>query len=77
MGYPVAVPIYEYLCGDCGAGFEKFVRYPETDIVLCPSCGRDHVNRQLSQFGFPVPGKVKERYKGPDARDFKPITHDD
>ncbi len=71
------MPIYEYLCGDCGTGFEKFVRYPQTDVVLCPSCGRDRVNRQISLFGFPVPGKVKERYNGPDARDFKPITHDD
>jgi putative FmdB family regulatory protein len=71
------VPIYEYLCADCGTGFEKFVRYPETDVVACPSCGRNNVVQQLSLFGFPVPGKLKPRYAGPDARDFKPHDHDD
>jgi putative FmdB family regulatory protein len=58
------VPIYEYLCGDCGTGFEKFLRYPETEIVLCLISGRDNVNRQLSMFGFLMPGKLKAGYDG-------------
>ncbi len=71
------MPIYEYLCDDCATAFEKFVRYPEKDVVLCPACGHERVTRQISHFGFPVPGKVKEPYKGPHKEDFKPITHDD
>jgi putative FmdB family regulatory protein len=71
------VPIYEFLCEDCGTGFEKFVRYPDQEVVLCPSCGKDRIKQQISLFGFPIPGKLKPRYDGPRAQDFKPHDHDD
>jgi putative FmdB family regulatory protein len=71
------VPIYEYLCADCGTGFEKFVRHRDSEIVLCPSCGKARVTQQISMFGFPIPGKLKATYNGPRAQDFKPHDHDD
>jgi putative FmdB family regulatory protein len=71
------VPIYEYQCADCAEEFEKFVRYPETDIVLCPACGKGNIKQQISTFGFPIPGKLKPQYNGPRAEDFKPHDHDD
>lgn len=42
------MPIYEYLCEDCGSKFEKLVR--NSDHVECPSCGQDHLQQQLSRF---------------------------
>jgi putative FmdB family regulatory protein len=53
------MPIYDYLCEDCGARFEKLVLRPETDVVTCPSCGKDRVTQQISLFLSPVPGKHK------------------
>ena len=38
------MPIYEYLCQDCGNKFEKLVR--RTDDAMeagCPSCGQKHL----------------------------------
>ena len=52
------MPIYEYLCDDCGNAFEKLVRR-ETKVD-CPSCGRDHVSQQMSTFAAPASGVAKE-----------------
>jgi len=43
------MPIFEYICDDCGAKFEKLVRRSE-DGVACPSCGRSHLTTTLSTF---------------------------
>ncbi len=50
------MPIFEYLCEDCGVKFEKLVRRPATDEVLCPSCGQSHLAQQLSTFAAPGNG---------------------
>ena len=42
------MPIYEYLCDDCGTKFEKLVR--RDDHVLCPTCGESHLTTQFSTF---------------------------
>ena len=44
------MPIFEYLCDDCGTKFEKLVRNRASTDVLCPSCGESHVTTQLSTF---------------------------
>ncbi len=45
------MPIFEYLCEDCGSKFEKLVRRPGADEVLCPSCGEGgHLAQQFSTF---------------------------
>jgi putative FmdB family regulatory protein len=43
------MPIYEYLCRDCGAPFEKLVRR-FGEAVACPSCAGQAVDKQLSVF---------------------------
>jgi putative FmdB family regulatory protein len=43
------MPIFEYLCEDCGTRFEKLVRR-DSDEVLCPGCDSRHLNQQLSTF---------------------------
>ncbi len=44
------MPIFEYLCEDCGTKFEKLVRKVNQDELLCPSCGQDHLAQQHSTF---------------------------
>ncbi|HEY1755621.1 MAG TPA: zinc ribbon domain-containing protein [Bryobacteraceae bacterium] len=44
------MPIFEYLCEDCGSKFEKLVRRPGVDEVLCPTCGQSHLEQQHSTF---------------------------
>jgi putative FmdB family regulatory protein len=44
------MPIFEYLCADCGNKFEKLVRRPGVDEVLCPACGQSHLEQQFSAF---------------------------
>ncbi len=41
------MPIYEYICHDCGHEFEKIVGWSE-DAPACVACGGHHVSRQLS-----------------------------
>ena len=48
------MPIFEYLCEDCGNKFEKLVRRPASENgangVNCPSCGQEHLKQQFSTF---------------------------
>jgi putative FmdB family regulatory protein len=53
------MPIFEYLCEDCGKKFERLVLKPATDVVVCPSCGKDRLTQQISTFRSPVEGKHK------------------
>ena len=52
------MPIYEYLCEDCGSKFEKLVR--NGDAVACPSCGESHLKPQLSTFAAHANGKSQQ-----------------
>ena len=48
------MPIFEYLCEDCGSKFEKLVRRSasenDSNGVHCPSCGQEHLKQQFSTF---------------------------
>ncbi len=45
------MPIYEYVCQDCGSKFEKLVRLSTaTNELACPSCGNQRLERALSTF---------------------------
>jgi putative FmdB family regulatory protein len=55
------MPIFEYLCDDCGNKFEKLVRRAaEASRAECPSCGRDHVTTQVSSFAARTNGGAKD-----------------
>jgi putative FmdB family regulatory protein len=43
------MPIYEYICDDCGTKFEKLVRATE-DASPAPDCGESHLKTALSTF---------------------------
>jgi putative FmdB family regulatory protein len=57
------MPIYEYLCQDCGTKFEKLVRRSD-DATLCPSCGDSHLTTQYSTFAARANGVAKEPSMG-------------
>jgi putative FmdB family regulatory protein len=47
------VPIYEYVCGDCGEKYEKLVRSGSRAVeLICPRCGSRRAEKSLSLFGL-------------------------
>ncbi len=51
------MPIFEFVCDECGAPFEELVRSATTlEEVLCPACGSDQVKKQISTFAARVTG---------------------
>lgn len=42
------MPIYEFVCNECGNSFEKRVAFTATTAPACGSCSSDNVQRQLS-----------------------------
>ncbi len=71
------MPIYDYVCNECGAKFEKLVLKPATDEVRCPSCGTDKLTQQLGTFTSPVKGRYRDTSRPPWAEhphpeDYKP-----
>jgi putative FmdB family regulatory protein len=42
------MPIFEYVCKDCGKNFELLVR--QATIIECPTCKSQTLEKQLSVF---------------------------
>jgi putative FmdB family regulatory protein len=57
------MPIFEYLCDDCGSKFEKLVRRPGVDEVLCPTCGQSHLEQQHSTFAARSGGSAPQSFE--------------
>ena len=49
------MPIYEYICDDCQAEFEKLVINKQQEIT-CPKCSSKKATLQLSVFSSSVAG---------------------
>jgi putative FmdB family regulatory protein len=46
------MPIYEYICEDCGERYDKFVRSSLAKVELkCPKCESPHAKKAISVFG--------------------------
>ncbi len=43
------MPIYEYLCDDCGNRYERIVM-SEAQLIACPKCSSNRRTLQLSVF---------------------------
>jgi putative FmdB family regulatory protein len=51
------MPIYEYVCQECGAKYEKLVRFGSTEVQLrCPRCGSTRAEKAISLFGTSAAG---------------------
>jgi putative FmdB family regulatory protein len=46
------VPIYEFECEECGAGFEELVP-AGTEAIACPECGAARTRRLISTVSPP------------------------
>jgi putative FmdB family regulatory protein len=45
------MPLYEYICVDCGQPFEKMMRFSEANqSPACPTCASTNTSKQLSLF---------------------------
>ncbi len=43
------MPLYGFICDDCAEDFEELVMSSsKVDAVVCPACGSNKVQRQLS-----------------------------
>lgn len=51
------MPIYEYLCKECDARYEKIVR-SQNEKITCPKCGSAKHALQLSTFAAPRNGSA-------------------
>ena len=51
----LAMPIYEYVCDDCGAHYERIVMSQKQSIT-CPKCESAKNTIQLSVFAAPANG---------------------
>ncbi len=45
------MPIYEYQCKACGVRFERFQRFTEEPLKVCPECGGS-VHRLVQPVGI-------------------------
>ena len=46
------MPIYEYICEECGVKYDKFVRSGLDKVGLkCPRCGSNQAKKAFSTFG--------------------------
>ena len=43
------MPIYEFVCRDCGTHFEHMQSFSATTLPPCPACSSHHVGRLLSR----------------------------
>jgi putative FmdB family regulatory protein len=46
------LPIYEFICDECGNPFETLVMGFKTDGVLCPKCNSSQVKKKVSSFAI-------------------------
>lgn len=58
------MPIYEYICDDCGTKFEKLVRRTQ-ETVACPSCGESHLKTAFSTFAAHSSNGKSQTSNGP------------
>lgn len=50
------MPIYEYLCDNCGHELESLQKIVEQPLVYCPECGDAALKRKVSAAAFRLKG---------------------
>ena len=50
------MPIYEYLCIECGHELETLQKISDPPLTECPSCGRETLQKQVSAAAFRLKG---------------------
>lgn len=47
------MPIFEFKCGECGAGFELIALAGHETATVCPRCGSEKLEKLFSTFATP------------------------
>jgi putative FmdB family regulatory protein len=50
------MPIYEYVCDNCGHDLEAIQKVSEAPLLRCPSCDQDSLRKKISAAGFRLKG---------------------
>lgn len=50
------MPIYEYVCRDCGGELERLQRLSDAPLTDCPACGEPTLVKKVSAAGFRLKG---------------------
>ncbi len=50
------MPIYEYVCEDCGHALEALQKISDTPLLECPACAKDTLKKKISAPGFRLSG---------------------
>ena len=50
------MPIYEYVCRNCGHELERLQRLSEDPLTQCPECDTPELKRKISAAGFRLAG---------------------
>ena len=54
------MPIYEYICKDCGHEFEKFVPRMNS-VVECKKCSGSNIEKKFSVFGTTATSQIANK----------------
>ncbi len=50
------MPIYEYICNECGQAHEALQKLSDAPLLDCPSCGESALKKKISAPGFRLSG---------------------
>lgn len=50
------MPIYAYKCASCGHVQDVLMKVTDIKLTICPSCGKETFNKQLTAPGFQLKG---------------------
>jgi len=50
------MPIYEYVCKQCGHEFEALQKISDAPLLVCPACAKDALKKKISAPGFRLSG---------------------
>src|SRR6478672_5626753 len=50
------MPIYAYKCASCGHAKDVLQKISDAPLTVCPSCGAESFNKQVTAAGFQLKG---------------------
>jgi putative FmdB family regulatory protein len=50
------MPIYAYKCSSCGVSKDILRKISDPTLTLCPACGKDALEKQVTAAGFQLKG---------------------
>ena len=68
------MPIYEYVCNDCGHEFDALQKMSDPSLSDCPACKKSALKKKISAPGFRLSGSgwyetdFKNAGKKPDSK---------